>query len=41
VHDLDEEVTRQLTGAVLGPRMIGVSITGPVTGTRRSIAGRW
>jgi hypothetical protein len=38
--DLDEAMARQLTG-LTGPRMIAVEITGPVTGTRRSMAGRW
>ena len=37
--DLDEVVDQLLTGA--GPRTIGAEITGPVTGTRSSIAGRW
>ena len=37
--DLDEVVDQWLMGA--GPRMMGAEITGPVTGTRRSIAGRW
>jgi hypothetical protein len=37
--DLDEVVDQWLMGA--GPRMMGAEITGPVTGTRRSMAGRW
>jgi hypothetical protein len=37
--DLDEVVDQWLTG--VGPKMIGAEITGPVTGTRRSMAGRW
>jgi hypothetical protein len=37
--DLGEVVDQLLTGE--GPRMTGAEITGPTTGTRRSIAGRW